>query len=166
MKKICFLLLIPFLTHCSSTGSSSGKLPILSSPARAQAWGAPKVSQTGNSYEATYVNPANSKERLTVTGSSQMMPFFVYPPNIKGTKIVNGIATQVREPQLWTKALVNGKPARWYQSSFPTAQEAAKFRTMGVHLKDQSGGSGTYRIEATGTKNQMRTWLTELRLEE
>lgn len=166
MKNICFLLLLPFLAHCSSSspnsGSNSSKLPILSSPARAKAWGAPRIAQAASEFQYTYINPANKNERVSIFGSRQMMPFFVYPPNIKGTKIVNGVATQADEPQLWSTSLVNGTSVRWYQSAFPTAQGIAKFRTLGVELKDQSGGRGNYRIEATGTKAQMQTWLTEL----
>ena len=166
MQKIWLLLLLPFLTQCSSSSSSasssSAPLPTLSSPARAKAWGAPKVEKTASGYLFAYVNPSNQKEQLRISGSREMMPFVVYPPNIKGTKMIDGVATQVKTPQMWNKALVQKTTVKWYQSSFPTAKRAAEFRTLGAFLKDNSGGSGHYRIEAEGTKDQMRNWLSEL----
>ncbi len=171
MKKILILLLLPFLTQCASRSTSGSShrsastttLPILSNPARAQAWGAPSITKNADGYRYSYTNPANPKEKLRIFGSRAMMPFFVYPPNIKGTKLVNGVPTQTNEAQLWSKALLAGKTAKLYQSSFANADQAAEFRTLGLTLKDSSGASGQYRIEAEGTKNQVRTWLSELR---
>ncbi len=168
MKKLFLLLLLPFLTQCSSqstSGSGSGAElpPILASPARAKAWGAPRTVKDSSGFISTYINPSNPKEMIRIFGTNKMLPFFVYPPNIKGTKIVNGVATQADEAQLWTKLPLVGKTAKLYQSSFPSASKAAEFRTLGMTLKDPSGNSGQYRIEAEGTKNQVRTWLSELR---
>lgn len=162
-QRLLILLLLPLLAHCSSSSSNPTTLPILASPARAQAWGAPQVVKNTNGYTSTYLNPANPTEKIRIIGSSKMMPFLVYPPNIKGTKIVNGIATQATEPQLWSKALIQGTTVKMYQATFPTAEKAAEFRTLGATIKDQSGGIGHYRVEVEGRKKQATTWLTELR---
>jgi hypothetical protein len=151
--------LFPLLVQCA--GSYDAKpLAVLSNPSRAQAWGPPLTTQTANGYEMAYVNPSNPKEKFTITGSKGMMPLFYYPPNIKG----NGTAGEVSESQKWKFAKVNGKVVKWYQSSFPTSEKPAVFRSMGVELANQTGGRGQYRIEAEGTKNQVRTWISELRM--
>jgi len=106
----------------------------------------------------TYVNPDNSKEQFTIIGSKSMMPLFYYPPDIKGA------AREARKSQKWKFANVNGKVMKWYQSSFPTSNSPAVFRSMGVELANQTGGRGQYRIEAQGTENQVRTWISELRM--
>lgn len=165
MKHIWLIFLLPFLTQCSpSPSTTSGALPILSSPGRAQAWGKPQSVQTKDGYYTTYINPSNRKERIRIIASRQMMPFFVYPPNITGTQIINGVPTKADIPQSWKTASINGTKVKWYQSSFPSSQRAAIFRTLGVELKDSSGARGQFRIQAEGTKNQVQTWLSELRL--
>jgi len=173
MKKTWLLLaslLLFFLTQCSSPPPtdqplSTEALPILTNPARAKIWGPPSISQNANGYTSTYINPSNPKEKLRIIGSHKGMPFFVYPPNIKGLKTVNGIDTPSNEAQVWKKALVKGKTVKWYQSRFANSQQAAEYRTLATELNDQSGGKGQYRIEVEGTKNQMRTWLSELRFD-
>ena len=155
MKAVLLVLLVPFLVQCSSS-SSSKPLANLSSPARAQAWGSPKTTQTAGGYRKTYTNPSNSKESLTITGTSKLLPFFVYPPHIK--------SPQGDIPQKWKTSLVMGKTMQWYQSSVPTSTRGSIFRSMGLTLSNQSGASGQFQIEAQGSKNQVRTWISELRL--
>lgn len=155
------------LTHCSSTppGSSLGPstLPILSNPTRANAWGAPKKTKTSDGYILLYINPANNKEKLTITGSSELMFFLLYPPHLRGTLIINGKTAQIDEAQLWKKALVAEQTVKWYHAHLPSTHYGSIFRTLGTGLKDSSGKIGQYRIEVEGTKNQMRNWLSELR---
>jgi len=85
-RVIPLLSFLCLLTHCSSTppGSSLGPstLPILSSPARANAWGPPERTKAKDGYSLLYINPANSKEKLTITGSSELMFFLLYPPHL------------------------------------------------------------------------------------
>ncbi len=169
MKKILSLLLLPLLplvTQCSSSGgttSSASSLPTLSSPARAKAWGAPETLKNANGYRTTYTNPANSKEKVSIIGSSKLMPFFVYPPRIKGTTVVNGAATSAGQPQLWNKSLIQGTTVKWYQVSFPSGDNGAKFTTLGIELKGQDGRNGQFKIEIEGSKNQVPSRLAELR---
>ena len=158
MKIIWLVLLLPFLAQCSSSNSTSKHLPSLSSPARAQAWGQSLVLLTRDGYQKTYINPSNPKEILRIIASRQIMPFFAYPPNIKG------IETRANTPQVWQSSSVNGTSINWYQSTYSSSNRASVFRTLGAELKDRSGGRGQFRIEAEGTKNQMRTWLSELRI--
>lgn len=165
MKYIWLLFLLPLLANCSSPqSSSSGPLPVLSSPGRAAAWGKPQTVPTKDGYHTTYINPSNRKERIRIIASREMMPFLVYPPNITGTQIVNGVPTKANVPQTWNTASINGTKIKWYQSSFPSSQRAAIFRSLGTELKDSSGNRGQFRIQAEGTKNQVQTWLGELRL--
>jgi len=160
---ICFLF---FLTHCSSTTSESSlkapTIPVLSSPARANTWGIPEKTQMKDGYQLLYTNPSNSKEKLTITGSNKLMFFLLYPPHIRGTRMINGRAIEVDEAQLWKKALVADQTVKWYHAHLPSAHYGSIFRTLGTELKDGSGKIGQYRIEVEGTKNQMRNWLSEL----
>jgi len=170
MKKISLFiisLVLPFLAQCSSssTPASSDPLPILSSPARAQIWGPPSLAQTANGYTATYINPSNPTEKLRIIGSHKTMPFFIYPPNIKGTKTINGVDPPANEAQIWQKVLVKGKTVKLYQATFANSQQAAEFHTLGTQLNDQSGGKGQYRFEIQGSKKQVQTWLSELRFD-
>jgi len=155
-----------FLTHCSSTTSESSleasTIPVLSSPARANTWGIPEKTQMKDGYQLLYTNPSNSKEKLIITGSNKLMFFLLYPPHIKGTRIINGRAIEVDEAQLWKKALVADRTVKWYHAHLPSALHGSIFRTLGTELKDSSGKIGQYRIEVEGTKNQMRNWLSEL----
>lgn len=158
------LTVLPFLSQCSSTSpGEAAPLPVLSSPARAAAWGAGQTVKTPEGYQTTYINPANRKERVRIIASRKLMFHILYPPTVKGTQTVNGVTTQVSEPQLWQSSYLNGEPVRWYQESFPTPERAAVFKTLGAEFKNGSGQGGQYRIEAEGTKNQMQTWLSELR---
>ena len=125
--------------------------------------GAPGIVQTASGYTMTYANPVNGKEKLTITGSRELMFFLYYPPNLKGTDILNGVATEVSEPQVWKKSLIAGQSVKWYHASLPSADRGGVFKTLGTGLKDNSGSSGSYRIVAEGTKKQMQTWLSELR---
>lgn len=171
MKNKLTLLLLPLLsllTHCSShtpSGSTSSKhpLPVLSSPSRAKAWGPATIEKKPHGYLSTYTNPANPKEILRIYGSKKLMPFFIYPPHIKGQKIVNGTPTNISQAQVWDKALLMNQSVKLYQATFASKTAAAEFHTLGTPLKDPSGINGNYRIEAEGTKNQVRTWLSELR---
>ncbi len=157
-----FLPLLGLLTQCSSTNSAPAPLPTLSSPSLEKAWGAPGIVQTASGYTMTYANPVNGKEKLTITGSRELMFFLYYPPNLKGTDIINGVATEVSEPQIWKKSLIAGQSVKWYRASLPTADRGGVFKTLGTGLKDNSGSSGSYRIVAEGTKKQMQIWLSEL----
>ena len=163
---IPLLSFLCLLTHCSSTppDSSLGPStpPILSSPARANAWGPPERTKAKNGYSLLYTNPANSKEKLTITGSSELMFFLLYPPHLRGTRIVNGNTVQINEAQLWKKALVAEQTVKWYHAHLPSTHYGSIFRTLGTELKDGSGKIGQYRMEIEGTKNQMRNWLSEL----
>ena len=62
----------------------------------------------------TYTNPANDKERVTITGSRELMFFLYYPPNLKGTRMVEGTATRVDEAQLWKTTLIARQKLKWY----------------------------------------------------
>jgi len=165
-RMIILLPLLAFLTHCSTnnpnSGSGTSTLPVLSSPARAKAWGAPQIVPTKDGYKMTYTNPANDKERVTITGSRELMFFLYYPPNLKGTRMVEGTATKVDEAQLWKTALIAGQKVKWYHAHLPSANYGNIFRTLGAELKDGAGNAGHYRIEVEGTKNQMQSWLSEL----
>ena len=158
---LTLLALFPLLVQCAGSYDSK-PLAVLSNPSRAQAWGPPRTTQSADGYEMAYVNPSNPKEKFTITGSKGMMPRFYYPPNIKGTR--SGTTGEASESQKWNFAKVNGKVVKWYQSSFSTSEKPAVFRSMGVELANQTGGRGQYRIEAEGTKNQVRTWISELRM--
>lgn len=164
-RMIILLPLLGLLAHCSSNSSGAGAetLPVLSSPARAKAWGSPQTVPTKDGYKMTYTNPVNGKEKVTITGSSELMFFLYYPPNLKGTRMVDGKATTVDEAQLWKKALVAGQTVKWYHAYLPSAHNGNIFRTLGTELKDSSGRTGQYRVEVEGTKNQMQSWLSELR---
>jgi hypothetical protein len=166
-RAIPLLSFLCLLSHCSSTPSDSSlghsTLPILSSPARADDWGTPEKTQTKNGYKLSYANPANSKEKLTITGSDELMFFLLYPPHLRGTRIINGSAIEVDEAQLWKKSLVAEQTVKWYHAQLPSIHYGSIFRTLGTELKDGSGKVGQYRIEVEGTKNQMRNWLSELR---
>ena len=160
------MLLLPFLallSHCSSSSTSKGPLPTLESPARAKAWGSPKTTSETNGYKLTYTNPSNDREKVIITGSRDPMFTVVYPPNLKGTRVINGVPTQVSEPQLWKKALIGKKTVKWYHAYLPDEQDGAVFHTLPAELKDSNGSPGIYQIEVQGTKNQMLNWLSELK---
>jgi len=163
MVKTFFLLpFVLLLPQCSSS-SGTAEVPILASPARAQAWGSPGVTRTKKGYTMTYQNPSNSKERLVIKGSQKSFFFTLYPPNLIGTRIVNGTPTKISEAQLWQKSLVLGQTVKWYQRTLPTEQNGALFRSLGTELKTSDGRTASYRFEVEGTKNQMQSWLSELR---
>ena len=166
-RVIPLLSFLCLLTHCSSTPPDSSiglsTLPILSSPARANAWGPPEKTKAKNGYSLLYTNPANNKEKLTITGSSELMFFLLYPPHLRGTRIIDGNTFQVDEAQLWKKARVANQTVKWYHAHLPSTHYGGIFRTLGTELKNGSGKIGQYRIEVEGTKNQMQTWLSELR---
>jgi len=113
----------------------------------------------------TYTNPVNGKEKVTITGSRELMFFLYYPPNLKGNNIINGVATAVSEPQLWKKSLVAGQTVKWYHAYLPTADRGGVFKTLGTELKDNSANRGSYRIVVEGTKKQMQSWLSALRFD-
>lgn len=159
-----FLVVIPFLlSHCASGPSADTPLPVLSSPSRAQAWGPPKTTSTKGGYRLTYTNPSNSKERLVIEGSPKPFYHLFYPPNLTGTRTVNGIAVEVNQAQMWQQSLVLNQPVKWYQRTLPSEDYGAIFRSLGAPLKTPSGSAGFYRVEVEGTKNQMQRWLSELR---
>lgn len=163
--KLLLLPLLGLLTQCSSPDSAK-PLTVLSSPARAKDWGPPQTVQGNGSYTKTYTNPINGKEKVTITGSREPMYFLYYPPNLIGTITQNGVTTQVNEPQVWMKSLVENQTVKWYQSTLPSDTKGSVFRTLGADLRDRSGNLGSYIIEIEGTKNQMRNWLSELRFEQ
>ena len=153
------LLLLP---QCSSGPSDGASVPILSSPSRAQAWGRPKSEPTSRGYKLTYKNPSNSKERLTIEGSRSAFYHLLYPPNLIGTRTINGVSTEVNEPQVWQQALVANQRVNWYQRTLPNKDHGSIFRTLGEHLKNSDGVRASYRIEVEGSKNQMQRWLSEV----
>lgn len=160
------ILLFPFVvlfSGCSSGPSNDKPLPVLRSPARAEAWGAPKREATKDGYRLTYTNPSNKRERLLIEGSRSSFYHLLYPPNCTGTRLVNGVPTRVSEAQMWQKSLVLNQPIKWYQRSLQADDFGAIFRSLGAELKAPDGSKGFYRIEVEGTKNQMQSWLSELR---
>lgn len=160
------LPLLGLLTNCSSNTSDSESatldLPVLSSPSRAKAWGAPQISQNKDGYKTVYTNPANDKEKVTITASRELMFFLYYPPHLKGTRMINGTPTKVNEAQLWKKSLIAGQKVKWYHAHLATTRHGNIFRTLGTELKDSSGNVGQYRLEIEGSKKQMQIWLSEL----
>lgn len=154
-----------FLPQCSSGPSGDAGLPVLKSPARARAWGAPRMEETGRGYKLTYSNPSNDRERLTIEGSRRPFYFLLYPPNLTGTRVLNGVSTEVNEPQVWQKSLVLNQTVKWYQRSLPDDDFGGLFRSLGAVLKNAEGETGSYRFEVEGTKNQMQRWLSELRFD-
>jgi hypothetical protein len=111
----------------------------------------------------TYTNPVNEKESLKIMGSNDAMFYVLYPPNLKGTRVIDGVPTPVSEPQTWKQTPVVGQPVKYYQRTLPTRTEGVLFRTLGQKLKAPNGSFGFYRFEVEGTKNQMQSWLSELR---
>ena len=109
-----------------------------------------------------YTNPGNAKEKVTITGSRELMFFLYYPPHLRGTRMINGNAVEIDQAQLWKKALIAGQNVKWYHAHLPSANYGGIFRTLGAELRDDSGRIGQYRIEVEGTKKQMQTWLSEL----
>ena len=166
-RVIPLLSFLCLLTHCSSSPSDSSlatsTLPVLSSPARANAWGTPEKTRTKDGYKLLFTNPSNSKEKITIIGSRELMFFLLYPPHLRGNRMINGREIEVNEAQLWKKALVAGQTVKWYHAHLPSPDYGSIFRTLGTELKDRSGKIGQYRIEVEGTKNKMRNWLSELR---
>ena len=160
---ILILALAIFLPSCSSYNSSDKPLPVLTSPSRAQAWGSPKVTKTEDGYSLTYSNPSNDKESITIVGARKAMYQLYYPPNLIGTRTVNGIPTKIDEAQVWQRAMVAGRTVRLYQRFLSSSHHGSIFRTVGAELQNPTGGKGSYRIEIEGTKNQVQTWLSELR---
>lgn len=161
--KFVTLPLLGLLAHCSTPDSSSASLPVLTNPSLERAWGQPTTIQSEKGYTMTYANPDNDREEFTITGSRDLMFTLYYPPNTKGTRIVNGVPKEVSEPQVWKKSQVLGQTVKWYYANFPTTDQGAIFKTLGTELKNSSGQSGQYRIVAEGSKNQMQSWLSGLR---
>lgn len=155
--------LLHFLASCSGGVSSSSEVPKLLSPTRAKAWAPPTVTPTEDGHETVYTNPGNPQERLKIIASHKPMFFLFYPPNVIGTKEVDGVATRVSEPQVWQRTSVLGKPVKFYQRTLPSENAPALFRSLGEEFQAPDGRRASYRFEVRGTKKQMQSWLSELR---
>lgn len=148
------------LTQCASPNPET--VPKLASPARVEAWGPPQTIPTNDGYQRTYRNPDNEKERLKIIASNDAMYYVLYPPNLTGTRVIDGVATIVSEPQIWQQTPVAGQSVKYYQRNLPSENQGPLFRTLGRKLKAPDGSFGFYRFEVEGSKNQMQSWLSEL----
>lgn len=151
------------LVNCSTDSSSTEVLPKITNPARAKAWGPPSTKRFPEGYQLSYTNPDNGREHLRIIASTKPTPYLLYPPNVTGTRMVNGVPTSVNEPQTWNKSLALGVPIKWYQKTLEGPDSSPLFRSLGQKLKSPEGNSGYFRFEVEGTKNQMQMWLSELR---
>jgi hypothetical protein len=153
------------LSQCAPGPSGGESLPTLASPARARAWGSPSRELTDRGYVITYRNPSNSREELKIYGSRTSFFHLFYPPDIRGTSLINGVPTQISKPQTWSKAKILNQDVKCFQRFFPSSDDGAVFHTLGTDLRTPDGSRGFYRIEVEGTKNQMQRWLSELRFD-
>lgn len=167
-SQIAFVALLPYLfllPQCSSGPSNEASLPVLRSPSRSKAWGNPEMEQTQRGYKLTYSNPSNDRERVTIEGSRSPFFFLYYPPNLVGTRKINGVATEINEAQVWKNSFILNQRVKWYHRTLPNDDYGAIFRTLGKELKTSDGRKGHYRIEVEGSKSQMQRWLSELRFD-
>lgn len=162
--KLLFLIFPMILVGCVTSSTPKGEtLPVLGNPARAAAWGTPSVSKTPDGYQMVYQNPANRKEQITIIGSRNLTYGLSYPPNIKGQKTVGGKTVKTSTPQVWQKVQIVGKNAYFYQSHEAMDGRNARYKTLGEELTDPRGVFGYYAVDAEGSNNQVRGWISELR---
>jgi hypothetical protein len=159
------LLIFPIiLASCVTSTTPKGEaLPVLGSPARASAWGAPTMNKTSDGYEIVYQNPSNRNERVSIKGSRKLLYGLRYPPHIKGQSSEGGKVVKTATPQGWQKVKIAGQNAYLYQSHYPVDGRAARFKTLGEQLAGPSGTFGHYAVDIEGSNIQMRRWISELR---
>ena len=163
MKFLLFLFPL-ILASCGSSSTPEGEaLPVLGSPARAAAWGAPSITKVKNGYMMVYQNPSNNSEMLTIKGSRDLLFGLTYPPDIKGRKLVAGKMMETSTPQVWQKVQITGKDVYLYQSHAPLDGRGSRYKTLGEQLTGPQGIIGNYAVEIEGSNNQMRRWISELR---
>lgn len=156
-------LLAALLVSCGSGTPEHEALPMLASPSRQAAWGAPKVTQTDRGYELLYENPLNQAESLKIKGSRTFLYGLNFPPDIRGQKVVDGKKISTKTAQVWQKTEIAGKEVYLYQTHYPINSEGARHKTHCAELMNSRGVIGYYSVDIEGSKSQVNRWLKELR---